>query len=71
MLHILSSYLLIHFLRYLLVGLLHVIALSLRDASLPLQNLTHGYFAGYVTPERVNRNSGVAKAKRAKRKVKQ
>ena len=57
--------------RYLLVGLLHVIALSLREASLPLQNLTHGYFAGYVTPERVNRNSGVAKAKCAKRKVKQ
>ena len=57
--------------RYLLVGLLHVIALSLREASLPLQNLTHGYFAGYVTPERVNRNSGVAQAKRAKRKAKQ
>ena len=57
--------------RYLLVGLLHVIALSLREASLPLQNLTHGYFADYVTPERVNRNSGVAKAKRAKRKAKQ
>ena len=57
--------------RYLLVGLLHVITESLRDASLPLQNLTHGYFAGYVTPERVNRNSGAAKAKRAKRKAKQ
>ena len=57
--------------RYLLVSLLHAIAESLRDASLPLKNLTHGYFAGYVTPERVNRNSGVAKAKRAKRKAKQ
>ncbi len=57
--------------RYLLVGLLHVIALSLHEASLPLQNLTYGRFAGYVTPERVNRNSGVAQAKRAKRKAKQ
>ena len=57
--------------RYLLVGLLHVIALSLREARLPLQNLSYCPFAGYVTPERVNRNSGVAQAKRAKRKAKQ